>query len=324
MPNSLETTGTATLSVETHWLRMRFSSSGQLLPWLGPALRGVASRHVKARVCHWPLAVQNGRWKFCKGCPRQNDCAYGVTFESATPGAPRGMGDGQRAITLAPDFPVKAHGRTGDIVPVRMTLIGQRAIEVGSGVAAALTAPGQRFFLGRERAEFSLQKQATSPTARHTLSTVDLCPSPEVPCGRIPLVQLELLSPLFLKESRGAGQRSRKLRAPSFAHLFRASLRTVGQAFAAFGSAPLESMVDFPALKAAAELVPTVSESWSEFRQPHWSHRRGQGYDLLGVVGGAVFADVPAGLLSWLAWGGRLGVGEHRVAGAGCWRMRIL
>jgi|GEM_PF-5393667 len=29
-------------------------------------------------------------------------------------------------------------------------------------------------------------------------------------------------------------------------------------------------------------------------------------------------------LLPWLVWGERLGVGNHRVAGAGCWQITLL
>lgn len=29
-------------------------------------------------------------------------------------------------------------------------------------------------------------------------------------------------------------------------------------------------------------------------------------------------------LVPWLLWGGRLGVGEHRICGAGCWEVICL
>ena len=136
----------------------------------------------------------------------------------------------------------------------------------------------------------------------------------------LPWVRLELTSPLFLKEG-ALGQEGRPVRNPGFGHLLRASLRVVGRAFAVFSEESLEEQVDFAGLKAAAERVSTETAAWETFHQSHHSRRGRSRYELAGLIGSAVFSDVPVQMLPWLVWGGRLGVGEHRVAGAGTWRL---
>ena len=319
-----------TLLVETRFLRMQLTSPGRLLPWLGPALRGVAAREVKDQTCRWPTAARDGRWKYCRGCPHQGPCPYGATFE---PDAPpegtlsRGMADGQRAISLAPCFPVAGEGRAGDVVQVRAMFLGHHAVDAAPTVVSAMINPARRLTLGSDQAAIVFQEQTPEPgwpAGRHALCPADFSGPPQVTRGRIPWLQLELTSPLFLKESSGRAQRAQPILDPTFAQLFRACLRVVGRAFAVFGGGTLEGYVDFAGLKAAAENVPTRAAFWQPFRQGHRSNRRLQQYDLVGAVGNAVFADIPVNLLPWLVWGGRLGVGEHRVAGAGCWQLTIL
>jgi hypothetical protein len=93
----------------------------------------------------------------------------------------------------------------------------------------------------------------------------------------------------------------------------------VGRVVAEFGT-PLEGRVDFASLVGAARQVATVRGDWQPFEQQRWSNRKLQRYEVAGVTGGGVFADVPAALLPWLVWGGRLGAGRNRVAGGGAWR----
>lgn len=321
---------TATLPIWSCFLQMRFLSVGRLLPWLGPALRGVVAREVKSRFCRWPVREREKEWRFCKGCPHQVGCPYGMTFECDMPqgGSPsRGMEDGIRAIALAPYFPVDVRSQAGDLVQVRMMLLGQQAIRVGGEVLAAMTHAERPFVLGADDAKFVLEEQLPGPDwpeGYYELSAADLCGSPRVGPGRIPWLRLSLISPLFLKESAGRDRASEPMLAPRFGHLLRACLRTVGRAFAVLGSGPLEGVVEFSALKTAAEEVATQDARWQVFRQVRYSYRRYQQYELEGVVGEAVFKDVPAGFLPWLVWGGRLGVGDHRVAGAGCWQLTML
>jgi hypothetical protein len=68
--------------------------------------------------------------------------------------------------------------------------------------------------------------------------------------------------------------------------------------------------------------VPLLASDYVSFYQRHWSNRGAAARPLHGVVGGAVYGPVPAALVRWLAWGGRLHVGTDRVAGAGGWTQR--
>jgi hypothetical protein len=209
---------------------------------------------------------------------------------------------------------------------VRMLLLGRRAIEAAPAVSAAIAEAGGGHGLGPEGVTFVVaddRAAAHSPAGRFELSPADLPTSPATCSGRIPQLKIDLTSPLFLQDGSDRDHSGRRLLNPALVHLLRASLRVIGQAMAIFGDCPLEGIVDFSALKAAAEPVPTEVDQWKGFRQSRQSSRQQQRYQLIGVVGSAVFRDVPLCLLPWLVWGGRLGVGEHRVAGAGTWRLTM-
>ncbi|HPP53944.1 MAG TPA: CRISPR system precrRNA processing endoribonuclease RAMP protein Cas6 [Thermoguttaceae bacterium] len=319
------------LVVQTQFLRMEFADRGELVPWLGPAIRGLLAMHLKRAECRWSVQEQDQQWRFCRGCPHQSGCVYGITFEpDPPPDWPlfKGQAEGQRAISLAPFFPVGQWANPGDAVQVRITLIGQHAVSVGPQILRRIT-DGTTFRLGsrRIRVRFTpMEAGADWPAGLHRLSHTDLGGPPQE--GRIPWLRLELISPLFLEEGAGNGP-SQLVREPTFGQLFRACLRTVGRAFAQFASPTadrpgrLENDIPFETLKQWAESVQTQSAFWRRFQQPHLSRRHQQRYPLRGIVGGAVFRDVPAALLPWLVWGGRLGVGQYRVAGAGTWRILL-
>jgi hypothetical protein len=386
------------LWVQTQFLRMDFASAGPLVPWLGPAIRGMLAQQIKQHFCRWPPQEQQRRWRFCRGCPHQQDCPYGLTFEPDPPSDWRfgkAQADGQRAICLAPFFPVDNWAEPGDAVQVRLCLLGQQAIQAGHLILEYLQSPDVPFRLGKHKIKvrFTLMEPEVDwPAGIHRLRVSDLNSS-HAEAGRIPWLRLELTAPLFLKDSSDkvgrdgseipsprppgnhfssqpgensrnsfdsvhgepmedtqrqiggqsacvdlngaahpkpmcAGQRSSRAPGlgspgPDFGRLFRACLRTVGRAFGQFGQGLLEDHVDFQGLKQLADSVPTQAAFWKPFRQMHLSHRQAQRYCLRGLVGGAVFTDVPVVLLPWLLWGGRFGVGEYRVAGAGTWRIGL-
>ncbi|MCS7305953.1 MAG: CRISPR system precrRNA processing endoribonuclease RAMP protein Cas6 [Thermoguttaceae bacterium] len=322
------------LLVQTQFLRMEFAAEGRLTPWLGPAVRGMLAMHLKNTLCRWTPEEQQHQWRFCRGCPYQASCAYGLTFEpDPPPDWPlwKGQAEGQRAISLAPFFPVPQWADPGDAVQVRMTLIGRRAVAAGPQILQHITAAGTFFRLGNDRIRvaFTPLEAATDwPAGLYRLSAADLDASLQQR-GRIPWLRLELLSPLFLQETQEEKRTSQLVQEPTFFQLFRACLRTVGRAFAQFGHSEdqnpswLENYVCFEALKQLAEPVQTQAAFWRPFRQQHLSRRQCQRYQLRGIVGGAVFQEVPAVLLPWLIWGGRLGVGQYRVAGAGTWRILL-
>lgn len=316
------------LLVATRLWTMELTSGGRLLPWLGPAVRGALAWAVKDGVCRWPPAQRDTQYKTCAACQHLQACPYGVTFEAQPPGqsGPSGMADSQRAITVRPPFPAPQQGRPGDRLALCVTFLGQEAAAAAEPIGEILAKPGRTFALGSDRVGFRLSPhppEENAPGAMQQLEPGDFPPSPDACAGRIPAVRVDLTTPLFLKEERGRQQKARAVLQPTFGQLVRAGLRTIGRAFAAFGDG-LEGRVDFAALKTLAGSVPTQAAFWQPFRQQHRSFRRGQSYDLLGVTGGAVFGPVPLCFVPWLVWGGRLGVGEHRVSGAGCWQVTLL
>jgi hypothetical protein len=311
------------LLIDARRLDLPLIDSGHLLPWLGAALRGVVARRLKEDACLWSAAERDSRWKYCRGCPKMEQCDYGSTFESDPPAdrrVLRAQADGQRPISLAPQYPVLTRARAGDSIQARLTLLGPAATASADAILDALRRAGAVDGLGPDRVRFTVQDFVAQ---RVTLSSRDLPSSPRDEPGVAPRVEVVLASPLLLKqENRGKGKPA-PLLAPTFGDLLRASLRVVGRSFAAFGSGSLDELVDFAGLKQAALQVPTLSSDWSRFTQQRSSRRQGRSHLLVGVVGRAQFADVPAALIPWLMWGGRLGVGEFRVAGAGTWTTRV-
>jgi hypothetical protein len=318
------------LLVATRLWRMEVTSGGRLLPWLGPAIRGALAWAVKDVVCRWPPAERKAQFKTCRGCPHLHSCPYGVTFEAELgdgQGAPSGMADGQRAITIRPPFPVPERAQPGDKALLCVTLLGPRAVAAAEAIEGVVFDAGREFTLGSDRVGFRLRHEKTAQQgcgAVQYLRSEDFPWSVEGCAGQVPALRVELITPLFLKEQPGRGQKVRTVLEPTLGQLVRASLRTVGRALAAFGDGGLEGRVDFASLKTLAESVPTQAAFWQPFRQRHRSNRSGQSYELVGVSGGAVFGPAPLCLLPWLVWGGRLGVGDHRVAGAGCWQVVLL
>ncbi|MGQ9576973.1 MAG: hypothetical protein ACUVUC_16850 [Thermoguttaceae bacterium] len=318
------------LLVATRLWTMELTSGGRLVPWLGPAIRGTLAWAVKDAACCWPLPQRDGQYKTCRGCPHLQACPYGATFEAEPPAgqsAPSGMADSQRAVTIRPPFPAPQQGRPGDRLALCLTFLGPRAAAAAEPIGEILAEPGRALALGSDRVTFRLAPhpaEKDAPGAMHQIEPEDLPSSPQASAGRLPAVRVDLTTPLFLKEQADRGQKAHAVLEPTFGQLVRASLRAVGRAFAAFGGGGLEGRVDFAGLKTLAESIPTQAAFWQPFRQRHRSNRRDQSYDLVGVSGGAVFGPVPLCLVPWLLWGGRLGVGEHRICGAGCWQVTCL
>jgi cytidine deaminase len=297
---------------------LRFTSPGRLLPWPGPALRGLLARPFKASVCRQTPAEQETVWRYCRGCPHMAGCPYGQTLEpDPPPGAPVFPGQEQavRPLVLAPPYPAPARVGPGDGFPLTVTFIGEAAIGHAGRVWEALAVAGAdpRGGLDPDRTTFHLgpSSEVEGP------GPVRLPLAPDDGPGLVSKVRVRLTGPLFLRE-RGPDGRRGHLRVPAFADLLRAALRTLGGLFAVYNR-PLPAA--FARLKEAAGAVPLRESHFADFYQHHWSNRQEQGRPLHGVVGAGVYGPVLAVLLPWLAWGGRVHVGTDRVAGAGGWEV---
>ncbi len=306
--------------------RLRFTRPGSLLPWMGPALRGLLARRFKGRVCVHPPAEQDGRWRCCdysterprRTCPHLATCPYGQTLEPAPPAGATTFGGQEgaaRPVVLTLPFPMPPRVRPGDEFDVKVVCVGPSAQAHAGALWDALADAGgdPRGGFDPDRTTFDFVPGAERVT-REVIELPAAIAADEPP---IRSLRVELTAPLFLRERDERGRR-RHVEQPAFADLLRAALRTVGALFGLYDR-PLAA--DFAGLKAAAAGVPLLASDYAPFYQRHWSNRGGAARPLHGVVGSAVYGPVPAGLACWLAWGGRLHVGTDRVAGAGGWRV---
>jgi CRISPR-associated endoribonuclease Cas6 len=301
---------------------LRLARPGRLLPWLGPALRGLAVRRFKARVCRFPPEVQEGERRYCKACPYIASCAYGRTVEpDPHPGArvPLGQEDATRPLVIAAAFPAPVAGRAGLVLPLRVSFVGRTAAAHADEFWAAMAEAGRDPAVGLDpdRTTFEVGlPEPPAPTA--AWRAVEVPTDPLTEPGEVAWVKVRLTAPLLLRA--GAEDGRRLVAQPSFADLLRGCLRTIGILFRLYGE-PLPDAAFRPLKDLAAE-VPTLARQFTVYRQPKWSRRSRQHALIEGVIGEAVYGPVPRILLPWLAWGGRLHVGSHRVAGAGGWTVQ--
>jgi hypothetical protein len=299
---------------------LRLSSSGHLLPWIGPALRGLVAERFKEAVCRQPAELRASRWKVCKGCPFLAECAYGELFEPDPPADAdvfQGQEESVRPVVLAPYFPVPTEAQRGLEIPLRIVLVGPHAGDDAKPLLQMIANVGGQRGLGPDHVTFDVLPNNGSDCRTGELRAADLPAHPAAVSGVLPRVGIGLVAPLLLRSRQDDGRRRANV-CPELVDLVRPALRTISHLFRLYGE-PLEA--DFRALKAAAEGIRLVEHCYEPFQQRKWSSRTEHRFCIHGVVGGGVYADVPLALLPWLVWGGRLHVGNHRVAGAGGWRV---
>ncbi len=331
-------------------LTLRTARGGRLLPWIGPALRGLVAAHFKEQACRHPPRERAARWAHCAGCPHAQGCAYGQAYEPRSPSEAvrsdasgkqvrfSGQDDATRPLVVAPYFPVPERIEAGFHLPLTLTAVGPAAsgsvgplLQSLNGACSVRSAPTRTTPLGRaglmpstrrglgpDGVGFSvIGEDGGGRFESGQISAADFPPRPDALPGMIPRLGIGLVSPLLL-QARGDDGRRRPIERPDFGDLFLAAARTVSGLFSCYDQ-PLAA--DFAGLKAAAREVRLIEHCYEPFRQRKWSSRSEQRFPLRGVVGGGVYRDVPLAFLPWLLWGGRLHVGPHRVAGAGGWRL---
>lgn len=301
--------------LEVVGLELQCLTSGEFFPWLGPALRGMVGLPFKESVCRQPVAEQRERWKECRGCEFMADCPYGQTFDPDPPAdvsARSGQDHAARPVVLAPAFPAPSQVQEGDTLPVTGLFLGP-AVPFAARVFQAVDSAGRQYGLGRPPRRVRLGVVRTDEfEERHLqLSAADLPAAPADDEPTVDHIRLELTSPLALTV---AGQLARR---PALVDFVAASLRTIQHLFSLY-DAPLGVHDD--ALKQCAAAV-TENARFMPFRQPILSGKGEQRHYFDAITGTIEFRDVPRCLLPWLEWGGRLHVGNRRVAGAGGWRV---
>ncbi len=312
------------VAIDVATVLIEFRSSGRLMPWLGPAVRGVVAGRFRERHCVLPLAEQAGRWRRCRGCRHLRDCAYGSIFEpdeqvlQRVAASATGDHDVPRCVVLAPAFPAPVRAERGLRLPVSIVAIGAAARASFAEVAEVLGEAGRAGVFGTDRLRFAVVKRRGAPM-QLSLDAAGLPDGSGEPCGVVPRVRVTLTSPLFLRDRDAAG-RPVPCRAPSLHRLVRAAVDTVA-AVALAHTVPVAA--DTRGLVARCRDVRALEEAWQPFDQEKHSNRSRSRFVMRGVVGEAVFADVPRAAIPWLALAGQLHVGGHRVAGAGGWRLEL-
>ncbi len=298
---------------------------GRLLTWLGPAICGTLAWAVKEAVCRWPPAQRDSQYQTCRGYPHAANCPYGSAFETelgAKESGPYGLSDGQRAITIRPPFSAPQYAHPGDRLILCWTFLGQQAAAASEAIAEILAAPQCPLALGSDRIAFRLSPHGTdadAPGARQEVEPWDLPPSPRSCPGRVPAVRVDLTTPLFLKETRAESDKARAYIRATAAREFENRGASVCRIRWRLGRAgrfrgPEGARRNHPhPCGLLATLPPAIPQ------QPTPSELRPGGRDR-----GSGLRLVPLCLIPWMVWGGRLGIGEHRVAGAGCWQVTLL
>jgi hypothetical protein len=300
--------------VTTRRVVVELKGAGRLVPWLGPAFRGITALRYRVRECRQPRETWSTIWRYCKGCPEMPSCGYGRTFEpDAALGG--GSGDAGRPLILAPQFPVSTRTRVGDRLLLEITAIGQTAQAALPGVLEAVAAAGRHDGLGPDGVRFTITPDDDPPDT--TCLDARSLPKQAASEPVVRDVRIDLTAPLFIRERAPAGGR-RQIEAPSLGHLLRASMRVAREFFGESALCSGRGHLDLDDLAAAIE--PTVT-AVAPFAQEKASHRSGKRFAMHGVTGHWHFAALPACLVPWLTCGGILGVGAHRIAGAGRWNL---
>lgn len=169
---------------------LELTRGGELLPWLGPALRGLLALRLKERTCRWPPEIRSTRWVHCAGCPHMDGCSYGELFEPDTPSlAPRirsqgpaarfsGQDDAVRPVILAPHYPVPERVRAGLRIPLRITVLGsaEQHLEELLGALCEVGQPGHFTFHAAPRGSHPLplpDAPPFSPSAGQAISAAE-------------------------------------------------------------------------------------------------------------------------------------------------------
>lgn len=304
------------LPVERHRLAIACTTAGRLVPWLGPAIRGMVALRHRAAVCSQPRETWSTTWRYCRGCPQMASCGYGSLFEPENPPGFPGPRDAPRPLVMEPAFPVPLRAGSGMRFTVDILAIGSAAAAGVPGVIRALGDAGRLDGLGSDRVRFEVVPVG-APERRGVLAA-DLPRSAAAePVAHD--VTIRLRGPLFIRESSRPGRR-RHVDVPGLGHLLRASMRTardfLGEAATRSGQGP----PDFAGLASSIE---PASVDLRRFTQERSSHRSGERFALDGVIGSWTFATLPICLVPWLQLGGMLHAGGHRIAGAGGWDVLI-
>lgn len=314
MSHSIPTT--AGLPVVRQHVTIELRGRGRLVPWLGPAFRGITALRHRAATCRQPKETWLSLWQYCRGCPLMGECDYGTLFEPDAPAHSDGSRDAPRPLVIAPTFPLPTEATPGTTFDLDLLAIGGRATAALPGVMQALVDAGRFDGLGPDRVRF--EAVATGSLTR-TVIAAGALPKAAATEPVAHAVTIRLAGPLFLRDRSQPGTR-RRMEAPGLMHLLRASMRVAREFLGEEALCPEQGHLDLDDL---AKAIEPIACDLRPFAQQKSSHRSRERFGLEGVTGSWTFAAVPVCLLPWLHLGGLLHVGGHRIAGAGGWHLGI-
>lgn len=301
------------MQIDVAEVRLEFLDNTRLEGWWGPQLRGSLAYPFKEAQCRHDPELRRTRYgQRCHGCEWLNECEYGSLFEPENVGAAfKAFGrDAVRPLVLAPQFPNPLQAGPGRPAAAEFKFAGP-ARAVKDTFLDFLRHWGPR----APHVPFRLRHIRTD-TAR--LETFRLPRTVLVSDGCLPRLRVELRSPLFLRVREKNGRRE-PVKRPEMVHLLRSSLTTVRQLLLLDGT---DFAPDAQGLVDAAREVPCTENRFETFKQVRATTRGGD-FVMEGVTGSGTYEEVPTSLVPWLAWGGRLHVGDHRAAGAGSWHLIV-
>lgn len=298
-------------------IAIHFRSRGRLLPWIGPALRGLTNRAWKLNLCLQPDEELRLHWSHCHHssvldapCPMIDDCVYGRTFEYF---------NHPKLVVISPEFPMPLQSDVGKTVRFKLLCIGATSIQFAWKWLELLQDLGNRG-LGSHRVKF--QTDLSQCRRQPVYLPVDALPNRIEQRDVYRRVNLTLQSPLFLRSRTPSDHRAPNM-SPSFLDIYRASdgqLRALSRRLG----------IELPDNAELLERAKSVESEAIDYR-PFEQHRRstrgdfgfGARFEMRGVTGTVTFRDVPADFAPWLTWAGLLHTGMHRSAGAGNWDLKF-
>jgi len=323
--DGLKLQGSRGPDIEAVFVRCQFATPGKLKPWLGNAVRGMVLQRLRESYCL--LSPEERAWRssttknkeehYCTGCLRNAECLYGRVYEpdrQIIDGTVRkGMRQGLRGMTISTEYPLRGKATPGDEFVIKLLAIGEASRRLVRPTLEALAYEGRTSGLGPDHVRVAFENE---DIFTHTWQLVaDDLPT-NLSKGKVPWLRINLESPLFLKD-RGRSSMQR----PELGMLLRESVRTVRRALSELVTPAIELDFDPRELFSACDTIYCEQEAFTQFRQSRTSARQNARWKTKGWTGWAIYRDVPLSVLPWLAWGGRMGVGDSRNCGAGLWHL---
>jgi hypothetical protein len=334
------------LTVTACHFSLKALNDGRIQPWYATSVRGLALKPLRDLYCELMEGKVTGRYAeldvledasssqdhYCNGCLKNDRCDYGSVFEpdlsiKQSGSSIRGFNQGLRGITFAtPIVPTDtgwANISTGQELPLRLLAIGHKSNSLLALIAQTLSQCGRASGLwGRPTVLFDVDAQA-GHSDDWSLSPDSL---PTTLLGnQTATMRVELHSPFCLKRRSDDGRRhfDRRLTVPSFHDLLSNSVRTVRRAIVEYHDGAYLARRTLDSFVERAKFIEAVRNDLRAFSQDRSSRRRNASHLQIGCLGTIEYSNVPIEYLPWLAWAGRLGIGDSRNCGAGLFHVEV-